>query len=76
MPVSTRITERWICDRCGKKGEFPDWANATAVHEGWLQFDLGRSLRADRVVQMEKNIQVLCPECVEALRVWFQTKSY
>lgn len=77
MPVSTHTTttEVWRCDRCGKRGGFPDWANATALEGGWIRFDLGRSLKPNPVVQTEKNVQVLCPECVEDLRLWFNVSS-
>ena len=72
MPISTRTVERWICDRCGRKDEFPNELGHMATEEEWLRLDLPRSL-ANWSTFVGKNEQILCPTCVDKLALWFQT---
>ena len=74
MPISTRTIERWICDRCGTKAEFPDELGQAPFEVGWLKLNLQRSLTAGTMLR-EKNIQVLCPSCVSGLAIWFKGKE-
>jgi len=72
VPISTRTIERWICDRCGRKAEFPDEQGHTAPEEGWLKLDLTRSL-TNWSTFVGKNEQILCPTDVDKLALWFQS---
>lgn len=71
MPISTRTLERWSCDRCGTKAEFPDDQGKTAPEVGWLKLDLTRSLQGSAPFLFTKNEQILCPADVNNLRNWF-----
>lgn len=81
VPITTRTTEVWICDRCGSRGEFPDPKGYTALETGWLKLDLTRSIsleldtRSDSPYLFGRNIQVLCPSCVVDLARWFQQQQ-
>src|SRR4051794_40858995 len=71
VPISTRTVERWLCDRCAHKAEFPDADGRLAFELGWLQFDLGRSLKPNAHPMRERNEQILCPSCRVDLGEWF-----
>jgi hypothetical protein len=72
MPISTRTIEKWCCDRCGIKAEFPDEQGQTGLSAGWLQLDLTRSLTQPPPYLFGKNEQIVCPACVVSLRQWFK----
>jgi len=72
MPIAQRTIERWTCDRCGTKAEFPDEEGNTALEVGWLRLDLTRSLTAPPPYLFGKNEQILCPADVTNLRQWFE----
>jgi len=73
MPVTQRTIERWTCDRCGARQEFPDDQGRTALQAGWLKLDLTRSIAQDTGPYLfGKNEQILCPMDVASLRRWFK----
>lgn len=74
MPIVQRTIERWTCDRCGAKEEFPDAEGRVAQEVGWLRLDLTRSL-TDPPYLFGKNEQILCPTDTDKLGLWFATDS-
>lgn len=74
MPISKRTIERWVCDRCGKKQEYPDSAGESALEAGWLAIDFTRPLTQTWTI-FSKNEQILCPRCVTALGNWFKNPT-